>query len=446
VPSRPRQRAGRRAWRGIAALLAAGLGLAACGDPARDLEVGTVGYVRGFAGAATADEPHAVLVARDVLSAGGTAADAAAAMGLMLSVTLPSSAGIGGGGVCVVHDRDQKKVAVLDFLPPAGGGANAIAVPALPRGLYALQARFGRLRWEQVVMPAERTARFGAPMSRALAREFMANARTVRDGPSIRAVFAPDNVILREGEMMTQLDLAGVLGRLRQRGPATLYGGLLGRELVEAVRDAGGTLSLEALRDYAPRWREPASVAVGDEELFAPPQGVSGHEVVALWPARGTGASLTVGNANAGATGFVVADSFGNAASCALTMNSPFGTGDMLPGFGMFVSKPSPAPGQAALEMAAALLINRNVNEFRLGIAGGGDGAVHNAVRAAAAAVENEGPVKTAIQEMAQRPSGSALVNGVYCPEGLPPFPGSCGVGVDPRGAGYGLLVGISAK
>src|SRR5690349_7768473 len=57
---------------------------------------GTPGYVSGFLGGVAADEPEAALVGREVLSAGGTAADAAAAIGLAMSVTLPSRAGLGG--------------------------------------------------------------------------------------------------------------------------------------------------------------------------------------------------------------------------------------------------------------------------------------------------------------------------------------------------------------
>jgi hypothetical protein len=58
----------------VGAMLVALLG---CGGKEQP---GVVGTVRGFLGGAVADEPRAALVAKDILSAGGSAADAAIAL------------------------------------------------------------------------------------------------------------------------------------------------------------------------------------------------------------------------------------------------------------------------------------------------------------------------------------------------------------------------------
>ena len=147
--------------------------VAGCGSKE---ETGVVGTVRGFTGGAVADEPRAARVAADMLSAGGTAADAAVALYFTLSVTLPSVASLGGGGVCVVYDGKANRGQILDFMPrqPAGGGP--IAVPVAARGMFALYAQYGKLRWEQLIGPAETLARFGGPVSRALAADLLAAA------------------------------------------------------------------------------------------------------------------------------------------------------------------------------------------------------------------------------------------------------------------------------
>lgn len=245
---------------------------------------GTIGFVEGFLGGVVADEPRAALIGRDVLSSGGTAADAAVAVSLALSVTMPSSAGLGGGGICLVHDAKSKVNETLDFLPgvsrAAGASSPAAVIPGHVRGLAVLQAKYGRMQWAQLVAPAEKLARFGERVSRALARDLRQASPNLQSNPEFRKIFAAGKGegLIGEGEILKQLDVSAVLGRLRLRGAGDFYAGLLARQFVQAVAGAGGSLSLADLRNYTPRWRPTLKVPYIKETNFhfPTPPGPSG--------------------------------------------------------------------------------------------------------------------------------------------------------------------------
>ena len=158
----------RHGWRLAPLALAASLGLAACAEegprePVRGTAVshgietqperqarmtGRTGrdsrLAPGLSGAAVADEPGAALVARQVLEQGGNAADAATAIYFALSVTYPAAAGLGGGGICLVHDGSGKTVETVSFLASSPRGGGAVAVPGNVRGFAYIHSRYGK--------------------------------------------------------------------------------------------------------------------------------------------------------------------------------------------------------------------------------------------------------------------------------------------------------------
>lgn len=402
------------------------LSLAACGST--DEELGTVGYVEGFLGGVAADDPHAVQTGRDVLSAGGSAADAVVAMYFVSAVTLPSAASLGGGGVCVAFDSAKGEVQALEFFArrPAGGTANAerpSAVPGNVRGFFAFHARYGRLRWSQLVAPAENMARFGFRVSRALARDIaeVGGALAAEEG-TFRLFSAPDRGgLVGEGDFLRQVELAAVLGRVRAEGAGPFYTGSFARQFAEAANAAGGTLSSSDLHGYAPTWRETIVVPMGNQTAHFPPAPAVGGEIAAeMWASlsrqsglqragaeerlrlfadlgldtsekrlellvREQGGSRQSSAENPSAATFVAVDREGSAAACAVTLNSLFGTGRVAGGTGIVLAAAPGPGGRGATALGPMLIVNRNVNEFFFAGAASGGAAAPTALVSVAA-------------------------------------------------------------
>ncbi|MGF1609506.1 MAG: gamma-glutamyltransferase [Kiloniellales bacterium] len=411
--------------------------LAACGLGENE-ESAKLGLVEGFAGLVAADDPRAAVVGRDILGNGGNAADAAAAIYFTLAVTLPSRAGLGGGGVCVLFNHRERSGEVLAFLPQRSGAG---LVPLGVRAMAALHARHGRQRWEEIIGPAENLARFGHGVSRAFAQD-LALAEPLLSGDSelARTFRSATGSVPREGDRIVQATLATVLGGIRTQGAAYMYGGPFARRFVEATAAAGLPVELADLRDAVPRLSPALGVEVGHDMAYfsGPPAGGllaaqlwrllaeeagyrrttgadRGHLFAeaamrvfagrSAWPAsaandgvalledgevrsllagydpqRHTPASslspapAAVADSSAGA-GFVTADRFGNGVACSLTMNGLFGSRHMAPGTGILLAAP-PAPGSdGALSPSAVVIGNRATGDLRFAAAASG-GAV----------------------------------------------------------------------
>lgn len=421
----------------LACVVLSAASLAACGMINRALDSGPpegdVGYVRGFLGGVAADEPQAALAARDVLSAGGTAADAAVAGALMMSVTLPSRVGLMGGGACLAFNAGRNEVDAVLF--PAGrpqviGGDRPAAVPLLARGLYALHARHGRRPFESLFSAAEQAARFGTRVSRALAQDLAPVAGPLFADPQIRAVFASaSGAPLAEGSRVTQALLGTTLAQIRVAGVGDMYGGALSQRMAAAAPQAGAVLTVEELRAALPSVVAPVSQAAGNDiASFLPaPADPTGATQAAF--AGGTAAGY--GGALPASATLVTLDREGNAVSCAFSMNNLWGTGRMLPGTGMILAA---APDVGAVRppvLAAGLVHNANRRAFRAAAAGSGQ------QQAAAAA---GGALRALLGGQTPAVADPGRFNAIGCPGLVPGRETTCRWYTDPRG--YGLAVG----
>jgi gamma-glutamyltranspeptidase / glutathione hydrolase len=440
--------------------------------------LGTPGYVSGFLGGVVADEPRAALAGREILSAGGTAADAAVAVGLTLAVTYPSRAGLGGGGACIAYapgpkspNRGVPEAVLFTPLAPASPGANAdrpAAVPMLARGLFLLQARYGNQPFEAIASSAEQMARAGVPVSRALAKDLALVSGPLLADPGARAVFSHDGVALAEGQLLQQPDLASTLAQIRTAGVGDMYQGVLAHRIAEVSGQIGGPIQYSDLRNALPKLAAPlvrdyrsdkvafppppADGGLGADAAFGVlannPNDIAGAEALSLAAvARYRAGGITPSAVLAArdlpppgptlypaSTSFVTMDRFGEAVACALTLDNLFGTGRIFPGLG-FLAAASPAVVPPPL-LSAGVVWNDHIKAFRAAASGSGQAGAPLAVATALInTLKSDRPMPVPVPDPGR-------ANVIACSRYLPGESRDCGWTNDPRE--FGLAVGAN--
>src|SRR6185436_1496735 len=148
--------------------------------------------IAALAPGVSAADPRAAQAGVEILRQGGSAADAAFATMIALTVVEPQSSGIGGGGFLVYHDQRRGRLITFDgretaphaatpayFLGPDGRprahdeaipGGLSVGVPGNIRLMELAHARHGRLAWARLFQPAIRLARDGFAISPRLYR------------------------------------------------------------------------------------------------------------------------------------------------------------------------------------------------------------------------------------------------------------------------------------
>lgn len=485
-------------FRHIAAMLAL-LALAGCGGSKAPAE-GELdsASARGFTGSVSADEPRAAIVARDVLSAGGNAADAVVAATLAMAVTYPSAVSLGAGGICVAANMNKRQVDVIDFQPLAAAAGGPIAVPGLMRGMGLLHSRYGAARWEATVAPAELLAREGAPMSRALLQAAQETRPAALGDPALANLLMTRGVPRAEGEPTAQPMLAAVLARLRVYGVNDLYTGQSAQMLLTDIQAAGGKVTLEDLQRSKAVLGKPIELPFHNGMTVYFAQNTRGSAVSA-WLAEqayqadalsifktgtmnmqnfvgalGQAYRGTEGNApifEHGTTGIAAIDKKGNAVSCAITLGRAFGTRQLGRNTGILLAA-APAAGDETPYLSVAVAGTNSVQNAFVAIAASGGAP---APAALAETLLYAVPGRDSLVQALARPrffqaaptapllyepgADAALLNAVtargvpavevrrlarvsfvYCSNGVPRTPESCRTAPDRRG--FGLAIG----
>jgi gamma-glutamyltranspeptidase/glutathione hydrolase len=156
-------------------------------------------------------------------------------------------------------------------------GAASVGTYGSPAGLHAASRRFCPMPLAELVRPAATLAREGVVVNAQQGYLFEILIDIVLSTPECAALFAPDGVPLREGDVVRQPELADTLERLASEGPDPFYTGDIAAAIVEWVSHRGGMLTAEDLAAYGVIDREPIAVRYrGRDVLTNPPPSAGG--------------------------------------------------------------------------------------------------------------------------------------------------------------------------
>lgn len=260
--------------------------------------VGRPREVRSKYGVVASDQGDCSEVGAEALRAGGHAADAAVATALCLGVKNPFASGIGGGAFILVHTKagianaiDAREPAPLaanetmfvDDPKKALTGGLAVGVPLELLGLHKLWVKYGRLNWEDLVLPSVELAKEGFKAHPYLVSSVKDHKEAMAANPDLGAIFMPKGRAPEVGEFCcARPQLAETLLRVAKEGPSALYSGELARGLAQDVRDAGGILTEDDLRGARVRMLHPIHADVFGHRVYTLPPPSSGAVVVSI--------------------------------------------------------------------------------------------------------------------------------------------------------------------
>ena len=258
-------------------------------------------------GMVVSQEAEASRVGLDVLKRGGNAVDAAVAVGFALAVTLPRAGNIGGGGFMLIHRADRNQTIAIDYRETApaattkdvfldaNGEADpfksrfsglAIGVPGTVAGLELAWRKYGSGKFSlaDLIAPAIALARQGLTVDDDVADSLPLAAKPLASHPSSAHIYLrADGSVKQAGDHIALDDLAATLEAIAGGGAAGFYSGPVAQKIVDAVRAAGGRMTMADLAGYRAVERQPVSGSYrGYTVVSMPPPSSGGAHIIEI--------------------------------------------------------------------------------------------------------------------------------------------------------------------
>lgn len=223
------------------------------------------------------DVPICSKYGRDILQAGGNAADAAVTVALCIGSVNSHSLGIGGGGfITSSFQGDAISIDAREMAPAAAHkdmykgheelskfGGLAVGVPGELKGLYELFKRHGsgNVTWEDLFVPVVQLNRVGFTVDEVLANALHSTQELVpKLAPtglldSWDFIFKKNSTtkFVTKGDFIRRPNLANTLEMIGKSGSSDIFydpNGPIVESLVEEIARCGGTMDAQDFANY----------------------------------------------------------------------------------------------------------------------------------------------------------------------------------------------------
>ena len=254
-----------------------------------------IGVVSDNAMVVTARE-EASKIGIEILKKGGNAFDAMVATELALAVAYPFAGNIGGGGF-MVYRKNSGEIGALDYREKAPMGATkdmyldengnvinglstvgglAVGVPGTVAGVFAVYEKFGTLPIEDIFEPVIKLALKGVVVTKKqedrLTKYYsqINNLNAFEDG--IAKEVGKSTLWIenwKENDTIKYPALANTLKRIMLNGKDEFYRGETATKLVRFLEKNGGIITMEDLKLYKPKWRDPIVFEYDDLKIIS---------------------------------------------------------------------------------------------------------------------------------------------------------------------------------